>query len=824
MELACPKCSSKVTLDTAQTSNTAIVQCGACGTTFDPRELEKTTDSTAPAKPAEFELSESHRELQPMTPAEAAALMSKIKVPPAKDPPPRKVIKSIGAYDIISEINRGGMGIVYHGVDRQLKRQVAIKVLLAGEGATEEDVKRFQREAQATARLHHPNIVPIFAVGTEDGKPYLVMDYVEGRTAKQLKEEGKITPRLALSIMECAAEGLSHAHMHGVIHRDVKPANIIVDKNERAQIMDFGLARRVDEDLTVTQAGTTMGTPSYMAPEQASGKLDEVDAQSDVYSAGACLYELLTGVVPFEAPTIMAVLRKVLDETPIPPRKLNPKIHVDVETICLKCLEKEKPNRYRSAKELAEDIRRFNAGEAITAKPVGFFGSLYRSARRHKEVTLATMLVVLSGLAALGYVWNESHRTARIQVQQRENSFNTLLGVGNQALLRARSTLAVLNDAGSEDFQQNAAKAKKMIAEASTAFRQAESIAPESVPARDALTSLQKLENELEVRRFINKARMFLNPSHGPDEPAILPNYAGAEFAAQEAIDRDPENTEAREILRAAVGIRNVAIDTEGDTAEVFARKIIDSLGRVLPSDPDNDAGKSLGMAPVRNKQLEPGIYVITFRHGKEPIQQATLAVTREAKEAELYLKIPLKEREENMALITEGSVTLPQVGVVKVGPFAIDRFEYPNKAGVVPLTEVTFLDAQSYCKQQNKRLCTSAQWLRACMGNDERRYPYGKQYISQSCAAGFDGNIQTRPLVSGQFSRCRTAEGIYDMSGNAAEWTDSERQDSDQESVFGGDWTSSFSVPDLTISCRGRRLPAEVNKQQLGFRCCKAK
>ena len=738
---------------------------------------------------------------------------------PGEGKPGRYTPKSIGAYEVLTEISRGGMGVVYKAVDPQLRRLVAIKVLLAGEGAKDEDLKRFKREAQATARLQHPNIVPIYAVGEHEGKPYLVMDFVEGCTAKRLKEDGKITPRLALSIIEGVAEGLHHAHLHGVIHRDVKPANIIVDRSERAQLMDFGLARRVDEDLEATQSGTTMGTPSYMAPEQAEGRLAEVDPQSDVYSTGACLYELLTGRPPFEAPTVMATLRQVLEDPPVPPRRLNPKIHRDVETICLKCLEKNKRNRYSSALQLAEDIRRFNAGEAIIAKPLGVFSWWLRKARRHKEVTLALLLVIVSALGALGYSLRSSRLVAQQQIAERQRSLRLALDDGERLLNQAKFTVATLDDATRGTFQQNTAKARTQIADASAAFRQAEGIAPATAEAKRALEMLKKLDNELEVRRFIFKARAFLYPAQArPGDPPLLPNYAGAEFAAQEAVDRDPDNAEARELLRAAIGIRAVTVGTSGEAAEVFAKRIVDGAGRQLAA--DAGSGLPLGRTPVSGKELEPGLYLITFQRAGRPQQQATLAVTRDAREEDLHLKITLNVSDENMALIRAGNVTLPQLGVVSLPAFAIDRFEYPNKAGTVPLTGVSRLEALNFCKQQGKTLCTSAQWLRACMGDEEWRYPYGKAYQSNMCATGFDGEAQKRPLPSGLFARCRTPDGVYDMSGNVAEWTDSDQQ----ETVFGGDWTSTAKFADLTVSCRARAMPEEVNKDRLGFRCCKAK
>ena len=353
-----------------------------------------------------------------------------------------------------------------------------------------------------------------------------------------------------------------------------------------------------------------------------------------------------------------------------------------------------------------------------------------------------------------------------------------------------------------------------------SAFRKAEAIFPERSDIREALEALRCLENKLDTQGFIFNARAFLYPAPiRAEDPPALPNYAAAEFALQLALRLDINNKEARDLLRVASGIRAVSIDTDGVPAEVFAKRIIDGHGQQLPKN-DKDFGIYIGLTPFSGVELVQGLglYVLTFRRGDLPVQQATVLVSREARDEDLQIKIPLSADEENMALIGAGVVS--SVNLVKVPRFAIDRFEYPNRAGGMPTTGFSLVEAKKLCELQGKKLCTSDQWLRACIGDHDRKFPYGMNYISGTCAAGFDGDTQKRPLISGLFFRCRTAEGVYDMSGNVSEWTQTDQQ----EKAYGGDWTSSVRVPDLTIDCQAHSLPGEVNSDRLGFRCCKNK
>ena len=324
-------------------------------------------------------------------------------VPPS--PPPADYRgRTFGNYRILEEISRGAMGVVYKARQRVLKRVVALKVLIAGDLATEVQVARFQREAQAAARLRHPAIVPIHEVGVYDGKHYYTMDYIEGRPLSDLVAEGEITTRRALDVTHEVAEALDYAHRRGVIHRDIKPSNIMIDPDGGVHIMDFGLAKQLDSDTKFTRTGTTVGTPAYMPPEQASGESLRVGPRADIYALGAVLYEMLTGRPPFSGDTMMGTLMQVLNDDPVPPKKLNPRIHRDVQTVVLKSMEKNPDRRYRTMGALAADIRRFIGGEAITARPAGLFYRSWKALRKHRSAVFAAVAILVIGLAARAVV------------------------------------------------------------------------------------------------------------------------------------------------------------------------------------------------------------------------------------------------------------------------------------------------------------------------------------------------------------------------------------------------------------------------------------
>ena len=328
--------------------------------------------------------------------------------PPAKKAQrPAKTLTDFGDYELLEEIGRGGQGVVFRARQKSLNRPVALKVIGLGQWATKAHLTRFRREAESAAALEHPCIVPIYEIGEGDGSCYFSMKLIEGGQLGEVIRREPMPIRRAAELLIKVASTVNYAHEHGILHRDIKPGNILLDGRGEPHLTDFGLARLVETESTVTRTMEVLGTPSYMAPEQAVGNNAQLTSATDVYGLGAVFYQLLTGHPPFAGGTTYETIKLLLDTEPRQPRLLNPKIDRDLSTICLKCLEKDPKRRYSSALALAEDLERWLKHEPIQARRIGAFTRGSKWVRRNPTRALLTASLVALATAS-GWIVSKS--------------------------------------------------------------------------------------------------------------------------------------------------------------------------------------------------------------------------------------------------------------------------------------------------------------------------------------------------------------------------------------------------------------------------------
>jgi WD40 repeat protein/tetratricopeptide (TPR) repeat protein len=335
---------------------------------------------------------------------------------------PRPTLQFFGDYELLEEIAHGGMGIVFRARHLQQNRLVALKMILSGHLATPTLIQRFRSEAEAASRLDHPGIVPIYEIGERDGQHYFAMKLVEGRNLAHEIARRRLSVAESVRLTAAVARAVHHAHERGILHRDLKPTNILLDAQRVPHVSDFGLAKILEDNISLTQSLAVLGTPTYMAPEQAMGHSKQITTAADIYSIGAILYELLTGRPPFRAETALATMRLVAEQEPKPPRSINAELDASLETVCLKCLQKEPSRRYASAAALADDLDRFGRGQPVEARPVSQSERFWRWCRRNPALagSLAALgLVFFAGFAGVAWQWRRAEGHARQESDQR---------------------------------------------------------------------------------------------------------------------------------------------------------------------------------------------------------------------------------------------------------------------------------------------------------------------------------------------------------------------------------------------------------------------
>ena len=778
---------------------------------------------------------------------------------------PGLVGETVGEFEIVRMIGRGGTGVVLEAKQVGLGRRVALKILHAPHSLLKEQVRRFGNEARTAADLDHPGIVSIYSVGQDRGFHYFAMEFVEGNDLasilSHLRGEGSLeNPQLppfgsrdyigrVVELMIATCDALGHAHMKGVIHRDIKPQNLILSRAGGLKVVDFGIAKNESfEDFTRT--GEILGSPAYMSAEQVLQLEDadlRLDPRTDIFSLGVVLFELLTLRRPFDGQSLQAICSAIRVQEPPALRKLNDRIPQDLETICLRMLEKDRDVRFQSAAELSDDLARFLAHEAISSRRPGFWRRAQRSLKRRMRSIVFGILLV--ALVATSYAFagrRAQQATVDVTLGEVRSSVERLARLGSIDAVDLRDLRVDLGF-----LERN-----RPLLDAS---------------GGGLIERGRQLVADYRAVMIADISRRF----------AIKPSQAGAEASALEGMRMlgvlqlvFPDDEELEELRRQAVPrMRVSAVGADGRTvtAEVYMRSINPLLGGL-------GKARLIGTTPIKSEEIEPGYYRIIVRFSDDTFVELSRYVAAGPSRIQIEARHPGSRDQDATRLVRISGAALEIRGDEKspchlkgsrvgVEDFLIEEHEvsnaqyrafclatgheqprlwcdaYDHAWDEFPVTTIGWNDAQAYAEWVGRRLPTHAEWMLAARGVEWRRFPWGNTFDGEGNASvPIDGVWKNQSerrdfylaAVQGVRSHpeARTPEGLYHMYGNVEEFTESMHVERMEDSpvalrwrriVLGGTWHGRKYESDLSTHGQVHGLSSSYGRRFTGFRCARS-
>ena len=830
MQVECPYCEAPLNVDTApgllrcgecsrefQVPGGEAVVCPGCGAVLHPpagakvlvcgecrRRIDLGPEQPVPQEEPRSSSSRiSFPPEEPSEKAESSEETSFIDGPQGYERDRLRAIRQEFAdrYEVLESIGHGGMGAIYKAKQRQPERIVVLKVMLNGRFSSPRYRIRFEREAQAVARLKHPGIVSVYEFGEVNGQPYFTMEYVEGYSIKEYAVRHTLDKRQICELMTKVCRAVAYAHQRGVIHRDIKPNNILVDGEGNPRLLDFGLARLAgdcgDEQPQMSEAGEVMGTPSYMSPEQTLGRPDEIDVRSDVYSLGVLFYELAADTLPYHIDRTRPLesLRTIREYVPKRPSAINPRVDGDLDSIVMKCLEKERDLRYQSAVELSEDIGRYLKGQPVEARPSTTFYHFRKLLWRHRSFVLpvcgmVVVIVVLTGfvvwrVAAAGTQARLSAQEAEAATEQARRKREELVGFLVELQAVRRKVDALMAEGRWEDAYRIAQFAEKEMPPESGMSGLAQQV--RASIAQATADEAKKIGEVISALRF-HDARERIQRLKLLAERLDLSDLATQVDQAARNFDESCWQslfTYIRESKRSARALQRFLTECPGNAHAAEARTILNQLINGIrfaewPLDAESARRNQRQTAevldaPVRLDLELPGGGTIPFC--LVPAGQYVMGSSGEGKGFNDDQEPEHTVRIADPFYISATELTCRQFEAVTGRVLPAQAAEgSQEKAGSLPAA-VSWEDAQSFCDKLSRsnrdrlavRLPTEAEWEYACRAGSEGLYAFGNGTEALGQWAWYGGNSSGGPQPVGQ--GLANAWGLHDMHGNMAEW-----------------------------------------------------